>query len=52
MPLALFFEVQDALDAIETLHRIDWVDFGRASDSFVREAERNVEVIRARHASR
>ena len=31
LDLALFFELQDALDALPTLYSIDWVDLNRAS---------------------
>jgi predicted nucleotidyltransferase len=33
LDLALFFELQDALDALPTLYSIDWVDLNRASQS-------------------
>lgn len=33
LDLALFFELQDALDALPTLYSIDWVDLNRASKS-------------------
>lgn len=45
LPLEDFFAIEDKLDELQTLYRIDWVDFARASERFRAEALRNVKVI-------
>lgn len=45
LPLADFFAIEDMLDELPTLYRIDWVDFARVSDRFRSQALQNVEVI-------
>lgn len=45
LPLADFFAIEDMLDELPTLYRIDWVDFARVSDRFRTQALQNVEVI-------
>lgn len=45
LPLVDFFAIEDMLDELPTLYRIDWVDFARVSDRFRSQALQNVEVI-------
>jgi len=45
LPLEDFFALEDLLDELPTLYRIDWVDFARASDVFRARALQAVEVI-------
>ncbi len=45
LPVDVFFAIEDAFDRLPTLHTIDWVDFGRVSTKFRREALKHVEVI-------
>lgn len=45
LPLEDFYAIEDKLDELQTLYRIDWVDFARASERFRAEALRNVKVI-------
>jgi len=40
-----FFALEDLLDELPTLYRIDWVDFARAGDAFCARALQAVEVI-------
>lgn len=46
-PLALgdFYAIEDQLDDLPTLYKIDWVDFNRASPQFTQRATRNMQVI-------
>jgi len=45
LPLADFFAIEDMLDELPTLYRIDWVDFARVSERFRTQALKRVEVI-------
>jgi predicted nucleotidyltransferase len=45
LPLVDFFEVEDALESLPTLYRIDWVDLRRVSPEFRERALRHVETI-------
>jgi glycine betaine/choline ABC-type transport system substrate-binding protein len=45
--LALFFELQDALDALLTLYSIDWVDLNRASQSLREQALKEGRILYA-----
>jgi hypothetical protein len=45
MPLDAFFAIQDMLEELPTLYRIDWVDFARAGEKLKERALRNVEVL-------
>lgn len=45
LPLEDFFAIEDLLDELPTLYRIDWVDFARAGDAFRTRALQAVEVI-------
>lgn len=45
LPLEDFFAIQDMLDELPTLYRIDWVDFARVSERFRSQALQKVEVI-------
>lgn len=45
LPLDDFYAIEDQLDDLPTLYKIDWVDFNRASPHFRERAMRQVEVI-------
>ena len=45
MPLDAFFAIQDMLEELPTLYRIDWVDFARAGEKLKERALRNVEIL-------
>ncbi|MGA7979793.1 MAG: nucleotidyltransferase domain-containing protein [Chromatiaceae bacterium] len=45
LPLDDFYAIEDMLDALPTLYRIDWVDFARVSERFREQALRHAEVI-------
>ena len=45
LPLVDFFAIEDTLDELPTLYRIDWVDFARVSERFRTQAMQTVEVI-------
>lgn len=45
LPLKDFYAIEDQLDALPTLYRIDWVDLNRASERFRTRALSAVEVI-------
>jgi len=45
LPLADFFAIEDMLEELPTLYRIDWVDFARVSERFRKQALQNAEVI-------
>lgn len=45
LPLKTFYAMEDRLDEIETLHRIDLVDFSRVSPEFRREALKKTETL-------
>jgi hypothetical protein len=45
MPLEDFYAIEDKLDELPTLYRIDWVDFARVGAQFRDRALRNAEVI-------
>ncbi len=45
LPLKTFYALEDRLDKIETLLRIDLVDLNRASPEFRREALKKTEVL-------
>jgi len=45
LPLVDFFAIEDMLDALPTLYRIDWVDFARVSERFRTQALQKTEVI-------
>lgn len=45
LPLEDFYAIEDSLDELPTLYRIDWVDFARVSESFRERAMDNAEVI-------
>lgn len=47
LPLETFFRIEDRLDHLDTLYKLDWVDLNRADVSFRDEALRNVEVLYA-----
>jgi len=43
--LATFYKMEDLLEEIPTLYRIDWVDLNRVSPEFRREALKQTEVL-------
>lgn len=45
LPLVDFYAIEDQLDDLPTLYKIDWVDFNRASARFGERAMQQVEVI-------
>jgi predicted nucleotidyltransferase len=45
LPLDDFYALEDQLDDLPTLYKIDWVDFNRVSPRFSERAMRLVEVI-------
>ena len=45
LPLDDFYAIEDQLDDLHTLYKIDWVDFNRASPRFNERAMQQVEVI-------
>ena len=46
-PLSLsdFYDIEDQLDELPTLYKIDWVDFNRASPRFRERAAQQMEVV-------
>ena len=47
LPLKTFFMIEDRLDNLDTLYKLDWVDQNRADESFRDEALKQVEVLYA-----
>ncbi|MDX1252631.1 MAG: nucleotidyltransferase domain-containing protein [Gammaproteobacteria bacterium] len=45
LPLADFVAIEDMLDELPTLYRIDWVDLARVSERFRSQALQKAEVI-------
>jgi uncharacterized protein len=45
LPLKTFYLIEDLFDEIETLYKIDWVDFNRVSSRFVDQALQHIEVL-------
>lgn len=45
LPLSVFFNIEDQLDALPTLYKIDWMDFNKASDRFRKRAMQQIEVL-------
>lgn len=45
LPLVDFFAIEDMLDELPTLYRIDWVDLARVSERFRSQALQKMEVI-------
>lgn len=45
LPLADFYAIEDMLDELPTLYRIDWVDFARTTERFRERALKDVEVL-------
>lgn len=45
LPLSDYYAIEDKLDALPTLYRIDWVDFARASETFRHRALPGAKVI-------
>ncbi len=45
LPLKTFYRIEDELDALDTLYRVDWVDINRVSERFRKEALNNCEVL-------
>ncbi len=38
LPLPVFYEIEDSLEKLPTLYKIDWVDLQRTSGAFKKEA--------------
>ena len=47
LPQKIFFKIEDRLDHLNTLYKLDWVDLNRADVSFRNEALRHAEVLYA-----
>ena len=45
MPLDRFYQIEDKLDALPTLYRIDWVDLNRVADEFRKRALERAELL-------
>lgn len=45
LPLAAFYELEDMLEELPTLYKIDLVDLNRTSEKFQKQAMRHVEVL-------
>jgi predicted nucleotidyltransferase len=45
MPLRDFYAIEDLLDELPTLYRIDWVDLARVGERFRSNALRDAEVL-------
>jgi predicted nucleotidyltransferase len=45
LPLDDFYAIEDQLDDLPTLYKIDWVDFNRVSSRFSERAMQQIEVI-------
>ena len=45
LPLKVFYQIEDKLEALPSLYKIDWVDLNRASDDFRQRALEHVEVL-------
>jgi len=45
LPLKTFYVIEDLFDEIETLYKIDWVDFNQVSSRFVDHALQHIEVL-------
>ncbi len=45
MPLTVFYQIEDKLEALPTLYKIDWVDLNRVADEFRQRALQHAEVL-------
>ena len=45
LPLRDFYAIEDMLDALPTLYKIDWVDFNRVSAEFRQRAMHTMETL-------
>lgn len=45
LPLSDYYAIEDQLDNLPTIYKIDWVDFNRVSPRFRERAMRQVELI-------
>ncbi|MEE9398126.1 MAG: nucleotidyltransferase domain-containing protein [Methylococcales bacterium] len=45
LPLSVFFTIEDQLEALPTLYKIDWMDFNKVSDRFRKRAMQQIEVL-------
>jgi predicted nucleotidyltransferase len=45
LPLKTYYKMEDLLEQIETLYRIDWVDLNRVSPEFRKEALKKTELL-------
>ena len=46
VPVEIKLKIEEELEELPTLYKLDFVDFGNVSDKFKREAMRNVEYVR------
>jgi len=47
LPQRVFFKIEDRLDRLNTLYKLDWIDLNRADPSFRNEALKYTEVLYA-----
>lgn len=45
LPLSTFFKMEELIEEIPTLYRIDWVDLNRVSPGFLNEAMKHKELL-------
>lgn len=45
LPFRDFYAIEDQLEELPTLHKIDWVDFNRVSPRFRQQAMQRLEII-------
>ena len=45
LPLRDYFAIEDILDTLPTLYKIDWVDFNRVSPEFRERAMKQIELL-------
>jgi len=45
LPLNTFYKMEELIEEIPTLYRIDWVDLNRVSPGFLHEAMKHTEVL-------
>lgn len=45
LPLKTFYLIEDLFDEMETLYKIDWVDFNQVSSRFAEYALQHIEIL-------
>ena len=45
LPLSTFYKMEELIEEIPTLYRIDWVDLNRVSPGFLNEAMKHKEIL-------